>query len=162
LQRAAFLLPGTLTFVGAVLLWQSLTTLDYYNADRGAPGSGFLSFWVSLGMILCGVLLTGRALLYPEGEADWPDAAGLRRIAFLLGGFVVFLAAVNVLGFVASSALFLGVTSYLLGMTSLRVLIPVSIVVGIMMQVLFNDLLRISLPVGMLGLDFGKISSWIF
>lgn len=147
------------------MLWQSLTTMDYYIVARGAPGPGFLPFWVSLGVIIVGLVLAARALLSPDVDAknaNWPDAIGARRITALLGGFAAFLLAINILGFVVSSILFLGCTSYLLGMTSMRVLIPVSLAVGVMFHVLFDYLLRISLPEGILGLGGERILSWIF
>jgi putative tricarboxylic transport membrane protein len=165
LQRAAYLLPGALTCAGAVMLWQSLTAMDYFLAARFAPGPGFLPFWVSLGVVIVGAVLTARALLFPNIEAknaDWPDALGKRRIAYLLGGFGVFLLAINILGFIVASILFLGCASYLLGMRSMRVLIPVSLAVGAMFHVIFDNLLRISLPEGMLGLSGERLSSWIF
>lgn len=163
MQRADIILPGLLTGLGAVILWQSVFKMDYFYVDRGAPGPGFLPFWVSLGVVVLGALLTVRALR-PTAPADveWPDRNGWRRIGTMLGGFVLFLIFVGLIGFTLSTIAFLAGVSYLLGMRRLVILLPVAIGVGLFLHVVFGTWLRISLPIGLLGQHFQEVAPWIF
>ena len=163
MQRADIVLPGLLTAFGAVILWQSVARMDYFYVDRGAPGPGFLPFWVSLGIVVLGAILTFQAARSAAPtNVEWPDRLGFHRILYLIGGFLVFLFAVRFIGFTLASILFLGVVSYLLGMRRMIVLLPVSIGVGLFLHLVFNTWLRISLPVGMLGEHLQRYLPWIF
>jgi putative tricarboxylic transport membrane protein len=162
-QRADILLPGLLTAFGAVILWQSVAKMDYFYADRGAPGPGFLPFWVSLGIVVLGAILTVQAVRAgPPANIEWPDRLGWHRILYLIGGFLAFLLVIRFIGFTLASMLFIGVVSYLLGMRRWIVLLPVSVGVGLFLHLVFDTWLRISLPVGMLGENFQEFLPWIF
>lgn len=163
MQRADIILPGLLTGLGAVILWQSVFKMDYFYVDRGAPGPGFLPFWVSLGVVVLGALLTVRALRSTApADVEWPDRNGWRRIGIMLGGFVLFLIFVGLIGFTLSTIAFLAGVSYLLGMRRLVILLPVAIGVGLFLHVVFGTWLRISLPIGLLGQHFQEVAPWIF
>lgn len=164
MQRANLILPGLLAILGAVILWQSIFQMDYFYADRGAPGPGFLPFWVSLGVVVLGLVLVVEALRSPEAgaAAEWPDAAGWLRIGFLLGGFLLLLLAVRLIGLVLASILFLACVGYLLGMRRVWILLPVSVGIGIFLHFVFDSWLRISLPDGLLGERLAEYLPWIF
>ncbi|MGV6874858.1 tripartite tricarboxylate transporter TctB family protein [Pseudochelatococcus sp. B33] len=164
MQRAHIILPALLTGLGAVILWQSLFKMDYFYVNRGAPGPGFLPFWVSLGVVVLGGLLTIRASASGSAPADveWPDRSGWRRIGIVLGGFLLFLIFVGLIGFTLSTIAFLAGVSYLLGMRRLIIVLPVAVGVGLFLHIVFGTWLRISLPIGLLGRQFQEVAPWIF
>lgn len=164
MPRVDIILPAVLTAFGVVIMWQSMTQMDYFYADRGAPGPGFLPFWVALGVALLGFVAMTRAIVSPSGLAEgeeWPDRRAWKRIGLMLAGFLIFLLTINLLGFIVVTVIFLACVSYLLGMRSLTVLVPLSISMGILVHLIFNVGLRISLPIGLLGRYVAGVFPWI-
>jgi putative tricarboxylic transport membrane protein len=150
--RAAVLLPIALIAFGGVILWQSLATMDYFLVARGAPGPGFLPFWLSVGVIALGAALTVRVLRDAGSEkVDWPDALGWTRIAMVLGGTALVLIVLQPVGFFITSMLFVGLLAYGLGFRKLRYLLPTTIGIGVFFELLFESGLRVELPPGILS-----------
>ncbi len=58
MRRLGVLLPAALAIYGAYVMWNALARMTYYNYARGAPGPGFLPFWLALGLIILGLILT--------------------------------------------------------------------------------------------------------
>ena len=165
MQKADVILPGLVTAFGAIIMWQSLTQMDYFYADRGAPGPGFLPFWVSFGVVVLGLIVTVREIRMPADEApvrEWPDALGKRRIIYLLGGFLAFLLVIPLIGFVLASILFMFIVSLLLGMHQVKTAAIASILIGLFMHLVFDKWLMLSLPKGILGDYVGGALPWIF
>lgn len=162
MRRVDIIMPGLLALFGAVILWQSLTSMVYFNFDRGAPGPGFLPFWVSLGVLVLGIILVVqgvRARVTPD--AEWPDAAGRRRIAIVVASIALFLLGLQVIGFTLSTILFLGGVSYFLGMRRLWILLPFAIAVAVGLHTLFGVWLRVSLPNGLITGRVLEVLPWI-
>ncbi|MBZ9894362.1 MULTISPECIES: tripartite tricarboxylate transporter TctB family protein [unclassified Mesorhizobium] len=165
MSKAHIILPVLLAAFGAVILWQSVTQMDYFYFDRGAPGPGFLPFWASLGVLGFGIAVAIQAAREWNGLAAdevWPDATGRRHIISMLAGFMLFLLLINPLGFVPTTMLFVAVVGYLLGMRRLYVLLPVALVMGIFVHQVFDVALEITLPKGFLGDNVTGVWSWIF
>ncbi len=152
MSRAAILLPMGLVAFGGVILWQSLATMDYFLVARGAPGPGFLPFWLSLGVIGLGLALVVQAIREPAAEpVEWPDAQGWWRIGLVLGGTAIALFVLQPLGFFLTSMLFVGLLAYGLGFRRLRYLVPTVLGIGIFFELVFESGLRVELPAGILS-----------
>lgn len=150
--RAAILLPVALSAFGCVILWQSLANMDYFLVARGAPGPGFLPFWLSLSVILLGGALTVQAIRDPAAEkVDWPDAEGWQRIGMVLGGTAIVLLLLQPVGFFITSTLFVGFLGYGLGFRKLKYLLPTTAGIGIFFELVFESWLRVELPPGILS-----------
>jgi putative tricarboxylic transport membrane protein len=152
--RAAILLPIGLSAFGCIILWQSLATMDYFLVARGAPGPGFLPFWLSLGVVILGVLLTVQAVRHPSAPAEddaWPDAEGWQRIGMVLGGTAIAILLMEPLGFLLTSILFVGLLSYGLGFRKLKIIVPVAVGIGLFFDALFAVWLHVEMPPGILS-----------
>ena len=149
MKRIEALLPASLALYGAYVMWNSLARMTYYNYARGAPGPGFLPFWLSVGLIGLGAILAFRALR-PANVAPasaWPDALARRRIILVFSSLVVTLLVFERLGFVVTMAAFMIVVGFGLGLRSWTVLLPTSLLVAVGLYALFSWL-GVVLPPG--------------
>jgi putative tricarboxylic transport membrane protein len=152
-KRVEALLPASLVLYGAYVMWNSLTRMTYYNYARGAPGPGFLPFWLSVGLVVLGSILAFRALR-PANVAPasaWPDAPARRRILLVFSSLVVTLLVFERLGFVVTMAAFMIVVGFGLGLRSWIVLLPTSLLVAVGLYALFSWL-GVVLPAGIVKL----------
>lgn len=122
---------------------------------EGVPGPGFLPLWIGLGIIVSGVVLTGKGiwprLATPDAEsATWPQAAGWRRVVLMLGAMAVSLVVLEKLGFMVTTTLFMAVVVFGLGARSWWVLATVPLVSAVALFVIFAVWLRVPLPKGIL------------
>ena len=157
MRAAQILLPVAIVVFGAVIMWEALTTMEYFNERRGAPGPGFMPFWLSLAAVVLGLALLARALLArtvlaaagAAGAADdWPDRAGWSRILLVMAAFAGALLVLRPLGFILTTTLYVGIVGWGLGMRRPLVLLPTAIAAGIGLHVLFAVWLRVALPRG--------------
>ena len=168
-----YVLPALFLIIGGVIMYQSLVNLAYFDARRGAPGPGFLAFWLSVGLIAAsiGIIVnTAReaavraapgavaaddpVLAELEREAaleeSWPARRGWQRIAYLVVPLVALLVVFERAGFILSTALYVIVAGYGLGMRRLAVLIPASLASAAALFLLFSTWLGVKLPDGLL------------
>lgn len=143
-------------------MWKALAELGFYNYERGAPGPGFLPFWLSLGLIILGIVLTvqeAKVLQSPgekvaqtsEQEAIWPTAGGWLRIGYVMVPFAIALSVFEWLGFIATTVCYIAVVGFGLGMRSGKVLVPVALLIGFGLYGLFSIGFEVSLPKGILS-----------
>ena len=151
MKRIEAVLPASLALYGAYVMWNSLARMTYYNYARGAPGPGFLPFWLSVGLVVLGVILTFRALRPANGAPStaWPDALARRRIMLVFSALVVTLLLFEPLGFIVTMAAFMLVVGYGLGFRSWRILLPTAIAVSVGLYAMFSWL-GVVLPAGIL------------
>ncbi len=153
MRRVQLLPPAFFVLFGGYIMWESLFRMTYYNYARGAPGPGFLPFWLALGLIAFGLHLLVGAVRDPQAEVaerQWTDASGLKRIGFVVAALLVFFLAFERLGFIVTATLFMAIVSYGLGIRSWKIFVPVSLLVGIGLYLLFSTWLEVSLPAGVL------------
>ncbi|QJP16969.1 tripartite tricarboxylate transporter TctB family protein [Starkeya sp. ORNL1] len=173
MKRMEYIPPLFFTVVGVVIMYQSLVNLVYFDSNRGAPGPGFLAFWLSVGLlgisagIIAGIArrpaLADMPRVDPEDvllaemeheaeiEESWPERAGWIRIAYLMIPFVLLLAVFEHVGFIISTALYMMVAGYGLGYRRLPILIPVSVLSATVLYVLFDTWLGVNLPSGLIS-----------
>jgi putative tricarboxylic transport membrane protein len=143
---------GTLiAAVGVVLLIQA-SRLEYMV--EGVPGPAFLPLWLGAGIVLCGVILTLKALRPARANAepvDWPEAPGWIQIAVMLGGLGLALYLLEPLGFVLAASLFIAGLMLSLGVRSWPKLIIVPILAAVILHLVFVVWLGVPLPMGVLS-----------
>jgi putative tricarboxylic transport membrane protein len=168
-----YMLPTVFLIIGGVIMYQSLFRLAYFDARRGAPGPGFLAFWLSVGLIAVSIGIIVNAVRYPavqppsaaladdpilaelerEAELDegWPARLGWQRIAYLMVPLVAVLLVFERVGFLVSTALYLMAAGYGLGIRRLPVLIPAAVAASAALYLLFSTWLGVKLPDGLLS-----------
>jgi len=102
-------------FAGAAVLALGLAAAVLARRLPGQAGFGlgpaFLPFWTGLLLAGCGAWLCAR----PGVEAVWPRAAEFGRAAAGLGGLLLYTLALEPLGYLLSTAVFLAGAAFLLG-----------------------------------------------
>jgi len=133
----------------AALVVAGTPELDFW--DEVGPGSRFMPVWVAGVTAVLSLLLMLEARRRAGDPVDWPDRAGLRRVASTFAGIIAFVLAAPWLGFVVTTALF--VVALLL-IVERRPLLP-SLVSGLVTAALIHAIfiawLSIALPKGILG-----------
>lgn len=119
------------------------------------PGPGYFPFWLSavfggLGLIMLVQATSGRV---ETGPADLlPTPAGSRRIAAILGALVGAVVLMNPLGFRLTSLAFYLFLLTTLSRTRWVVTLLVAVAGSFGVYHVFASFLRITLPVGLLGI----------
>ncbi len=153
MRRIEVLFPLGIVLLNGWLLGVTLKKLPY--TVEGVPGPGFLPFWLSLAIIILGLVLTVqtfRAGASGGGDADWPDRGGWQRIATVLGLLAVGLLLLNWLGFFAITVLYASVVAYRMGMRRWGVVVAVSLLTALGIYAVFSVWLKVPLPKGIFGL----------
>ena len=140
-----------LAALGGVVLW-------HIQAFPAMPGQKFGPAWfpglIAIGLIACGALLIVQGLRGPERIQPWfalPDwihgPRPLAGVTAVLGGLLLYVFAVDWLGFYLTGTLLLTVWARLLG-ASLRMSLAVAVIATLVIHLSFYKLLRIPLPWG--------------
>ena len=113
-------------------------------------GPAFLPFWTGIVLAVCGLWLCAR--LTPDAEVSWPASRGFARAA---SGFILLLLyalALQPLGYLISTAVFLVIAILLLEPVRPTRALVVGIASAAILFLIFRVWLRIPLPGGVLGL----------
>jgi putative tricarboxylic transport membrane protein len=112
-------------------------------------GPAFLPFWTGIVIAACGLWLCVRPT--PDPEVSWP---GLHAFARAASGFVIFLLyalALQPLGYLTSTAVFLVISILLLEPVRPTRALAVGIASAVLLFLIFRVWLRVPLPGGVLG-----------
>jgi putative tricarboxylic transport membrane protein len=112
-------------------------------------GPAFLPFWTGIVLAACGLWLCARSAADPD--VSWPASRGFTRAA---AGFVLLLLyalALQPLGYLISTAIFLVITIFLLEPVRPTSALVVGIGSAAFLFLIFRVWLRIPLPGGVLG-----------
>ena len=112
-------------------------------------GPAFLPFWTGILLAACGLWLCARVVV--DAEVSWPSARGLARGASVFVLFLLYALALQPLGYLIGTALFLVITILLLGPVRLARALVVGIASAAFLFLIFRVWLRIPLPGGVLG-----------
>ncbi len=129
-------------------------TVSYHSLEKGHPGPGLFPNLLAILFIAFGGVLVFKArkpTSLPEGGPEIPAAP--KRILnsfFVLATIVIFVAAVNSVGFLITSAVLLFVLMKRLGVTILKSAIA-SLVITLFINLMFSKILRVPLPPGILS-----------
>jgi putative tricarboxylic transport membrane protein len=113
-------------------------------------GPAFLPFWTGIVLAVCGLWLCARPT--PDPEVSWPASRGFARAA---SGFIILLLyalALQPLGYLISTAVFLVIAILLLEPVRPTRALVVGIASAAILFLIFRVWLRIPLPGGVLGL----------
>jgi hypothetical protein len=144
---AVLLLAFALAFTAGALKYYTWWGLE-------GPGSGFLPFWLGLGLAGLASVLLLRSLRQADAGEDWiPRREGLRRILMVLGVSVALVALLKVLGMVLGTFLFLAILVRYLGGHRWWVTLAVAAATAGFNWLVFARWLRVPFPEGAL---------WIF
>ena len=143
---------AALVALGAVVLW-------HIQGFPPMPGQKFGPAWfpglIAGGLIICGALLAAARLRAATREPlvvlpEWTRRARpVASVASVVAGLVLYVLAVDTLGFHLTAAALLLAWSRLLG-ASWRYALPVAIAATLLIHLAFYKLLRVPLPWGLL------------
>ena len=129
-------------------------TFSYPSPEKGHPGPDlFPNLLALLFIIFGGVLIFKTRKLFARVEEISEAPPRPKKIInafFVMGIIVVFVALVNLLGFLVTSAVLLFVLMKKLGVSLLKSAIT-SIVLTLFINLMFSKILRVPLPPGILG-----------
>jgi hypothetical protein len=120
--------------LGALALVEALRIRDDWPGARLLPA-------------VIGLALAGRAVDRPA----WPDAAGRRRVGFVFGLLVLYVAGLPSLGFLPATAVFALVLLRALGPFSWTMTGVLAATIALASHVVFARWLGMPLPPGLLG-----------
>jgi putative tricarboxylic transport membrane protein len=129
-------------------------TLFYPSLEKGHPGPGlFPNLLAILFIIFGGVLIfkAKRPSAAEEGEEGSPPVSKkITNAFFVLGIIIVYVVAVDIVGFLVTSAVLLFILMKKLGAPALRSAIA-SLCITLFINIMFLKILRVPLPPGILG-----------
>jgi hypothetical protein len=150
-MRVSEVVPPLVMLVLSAVIVLGTWHLGYWRDTTAGPA--FAPTWVAAAGALLAILqLKAARSAGWTGTYDWPDAAGLRRVALVFFGLVAFSAASPFLGMVPSAALF--VVLFLYGLLA-RPLVPTLITAAVttgLIYMIFVRWLNTNLPTGYFGI----------
>jgi hypothetical protein len=147
MRRVNLVCAGLLWGLGALTLFEGLRIRDDWPGARLLP----TVLAVVLALLGAGHLLSSEAELAAE-RAVWPDAACVRRTAFVFGTLVLYVVLLPVLGFLLATAVFMLLMLRTLGALSWAVALVLTGATAGTCHVVFQHWLGVPLPRGPLGL----------
>jgi putative tricarboxylic transport membrane protein len=129
-------------------------TFTYPSPEKGHPGPDLFPNLLALLFIIFGGVLVFKAFKTSVREEEIsespPKPKKIINAFFVMGVIAVFVALVNFLGFLVTSAVLLFVLMKKLGVSLLKSAIT-SIVLTLFINLMFSKILRVPLPPGILG-----------
>ncbi len=128
-------------------------TLFYPSLEKGHPGPGLFPNLLAVLFIIFGGILILKARKPPAPGEEEPVPSARRKVsnAFLvLGVVVVYVAVVDLLGFLVTSAILLFILMKKLGAPAVRSAVA-SVCITLFINVMFLKILRVPLPPGIFG-----------
>ena len=141
MRRISLVCGGFLLLLGALALIEALRLRDDWMGARLMPAL------VGATLVLLGVAHSRL----PATAAAWPDAAGLRRVAGMVGLLVLYIALMPTLGFLLATTLFALPLVRTLGTWSWPTTIATTLAIAVSSHVVFKHWLGMPLPWGLLG-----------
>ncbi len=132
--------------LGAVALYGAL---QIQNLDD--QGLRSYTFPLLIGLLLLatgGTLATSAYRAGQDKPLEWPDQAGFRRMAVVLGSVALFVALMEFTGFPLGAAILLAFQVWYLGRDRWYVPVAAGLLTGIVIYVVFIKVLGLTLPAG--------------
>jgi hypothetical protein len=124
----------------------------YWRVETG-PGSGFLPVWLGIALAALAILLFVNAGAATAGDGRWlPERAALRKLALILGASVLFVVAMDAVGMIVGSALFLVFVLRVVERYRWATVLGVAVAAAAANYVVFTYWLKVPFPTGLLGI----------
>jgi putative tricarboxylic transport membrane protein len=144
--------------IGALLLAFAIATFAYARTLPAIPGqdygAGVFPMLIATGLGSCGVLLIASGIRQWHGAVTWSDWArshhAWAKLVAVFGLILAYILAAQAIGFVPMSVLLL-VVFFVLMRVRWWVALPVALCATLLIQQTFSSLLRVPLPLGLLG-----------
>lgn len=131
----------------ALLYGFEATQFTLPMAMHEAVGPSTFPLLLSICMAFCGVYF----LIKPDADQSWPDLATFIEIFWVLFVLVAFAALITSAGFIIAACMMVGFVSLRMGASKKGALIT-GMSSAVSIYLLFNYLLELHLPAGILGL----------
>ena len=143
--KAGFV-AGVFLFLGA---WICFEAIQVPIGSFRMPGAGFFPLVLGLTLSMFSVMLLGVSLLSPAGESidAWPERS---EVLSLVGSVVAAVWLFEHAGFLLTMALFLALTTRVLGRIKWLTAVVMALVGSVAAYVVFSRVLLIALPSGFL------------
>jgi putative tricarboxylic transport membrane protein len=138
-RRARLVCGAVLFALAAASLVEAVRVKDDWQGARLMP---------AVLAVVLGALAVGHVRTVPADSAapDWPDARGRRRIAAVFAALVVYVALLEPLGFLLSTALFALALVRVLGTWSWMTTVAVTLSIALVCHFVFKRWLGMPLP----------------
>ena len=142
MRRATLAGGAVLVVLGALSLVEALRMRDDWQGAKLMPAA--------LGIVLAVLGIAHVATSLGDPPA-WPDAQARRRVVFVFGVLVLYVAALPWLGFLPATALFVLILVRSLGAFSWPIALVLTAAIAITSHVVFKHWLGMPLPSGPFG-----------
>lgn len=149
MKRNDIIAGGIFIALGIFIFTQ---TISYPSPEKGHPGPDLFPNILAILFITFGGALIFKARK-PSLKDEVEIASGPKRVSnalFVLGIVVAYVALVDSVGFLITSAVLLFILMKILGVTVLRSAIA-TITITLFINLMFSKILRVPLPIGILG-----------
>lgn len=144
---------GLLILAVGVVILVAASRLPYMVEN--VPGPGFLPLWLSFGILISGAIVTFNALrgrLRPGEPIPWPNTSGWIQVVVLMVALGLGFLFLDELGFVVTTALFMAIVIFSLGVRSAITLIVAPLAAAGILYAVFAMWLNVPLPQGWFAL----------
>lgn len=154
MRYAELIFAAILAVFSVYLMYMSqLAPLNIGWVPKKGPGSGALPFWLSLGMLICSIVIFVRGWLRitPQGASDevFMDPFTLKMISVTVASIFGMLLATHYFGAYVAIFVFMMVYIGIIGKHSWPLTTAVSIAMPVFIFFLFEAGMKILLPKGM-------------
>lgn len=131
----------------------TIQALQWKYMENGTPGPGFLPVWISIGMVIVSTILVIKSFTRFASTLPNPFAKGdFREFFIVIGGGFGAMALSQVTGLLIALGLMTGIISRLLGTKNWKTIVGLTIGVPVVLFVIFDVVLGVPLPQGLLDL----------
>jgi hypothetical protein len=117
------------------------------DADFDPTQEKYYPFVLSIAMILLSIGL----LVWPsQHTTSWPMRRSLGKIGFIFGAILVYSLILHYVGFLISASVLMGICMWVFE-AKRKLIVPVSVTVTISFYIVFDRLLGLNLPAGILN-----------
>ena len=152
MKKAEMITGVFLLFLSGAVIWGALQMPP--SASFG-PGAGFLPFWLGVLLAVLATILFVSALRRPATEKDdksiFPGKQALLTVALVMGGLTAYIFLIEVLGYLLNTFLFVLFLMKVVQREKWPLTLGVSVGTTVGLFLIFQVLLRITLPSNMFG-----------
>ncbi|MCP4330202.1 MAG: tripartite tricarboxylate transporter TctB family protein [Alphaproteobacteria bacterium] len=165
MRAAEFVMAGALALLSLYLMYESAKLPIGWETDRG-PGGGAFPFWLSLGILICSIVIIIRAAkgITPESRSTEPymDFARIKLFAISAGSITAMAALFHFVGVYVALPLFFIFYVRFVGRHSWRTALALAIAMPIGTFMFFEVGLKILLPKGITEPLFYPLYAFFF